>query len=112
MGALHLEPSTAAARWDECMWPWEHEPRSVATGILDDETYDWVGVVAGMARTGGWPVVVDEDHLVEAHRLVRDVAGIDADPTGSASLAGLLAVRGGIGDTERVAVLVTGVRRS
>ncbi len=111
MRALGLGPQAAAARWDDCMWAWEREPTSVATGILDDETYDWLGVVEGMARTGGWPVVVDEHQLLEANRLVREVAGIDADHTGSAALAGLLALRPRIGDDERVAVLVTGARR-
>ena len=33
----------AEPRWDECMWPWEDEPHSAADGILDDETYDWLG---------------------------------------------------------------------
>src|SRR5262249_4510427 len=32
----------------EFMWPWEEEPKSIATGILDDETYDWYAVVRGM----------------------------------------------------------------
>ena len=34
----------------EFMWPWETEPHSVAHGILDDETYDWLAVVRGDAR--------------------------------------------------------------
>jgi hypothetical protein len=29
----------------------------VATGILDDETYDWRAVVEGMLTTGGRPLV-------------------------------------------------------
>ena len=35
------------------MWPWETEPASVAHGILDDETYDWLAVVRAMLVTGG-----------------------------------------------------------
>ena len=38
------------------------EPHSVAHGILDDETYDWLAVVEGMLATGGTPVVVGEQH--------------------------------------------------
>jgi len=30
------------------MWPWEETPRSVAHGILDDETYDWLAIVKGI----------------------------------------------------------------
>ena len=112
MQELHLRTGAAAARWGECMWPWEAEPHSVATGILDDETYDWVGAAGGMEDTGGAPVVVTEAQLEEANRLVREVAGIDADHTGSAALAGLLAVRSGVASDEMVAVTITGVRRA
>ena len=95
------------------MWPWEEEPTSIATGILDDETYDWAAVVGGMLATDGSPVVVSEDALCEANELALDATGIDVDHTGSAGLAGLLelARRGEIGSNERVAVLFTGIRR-
>jgi threonine dehydratase len=97
----------------EFMWPWEEEPKSVATGILDDETYDWAAVVAGMLATDGSPIVVSEEMLEEANRLAREGTGIDVDHTGSAGLAGLLELgrRGEIGPDERVAVLFTGIRR-
>ena len=96
------------------MWPWEEEPHSVAHGILDDETYDWLAVVDGMRRTGGRPVVVGEQTLERANALGREATGIDADHTGTAGLAGLLALReaGEIADDERVAVLFTGVART
>src|SRR5581483_9310419 len=97
----------------ECMWPWEEEPSSIAHGILDDETYDWAAVVAGMLATDGSPVLVSEETLTQANELAREATGIDVDPTGSAGLAGLLELsrRGEIGREERVAVLFTGVRR-
>jgi threonine synthase len=96
------------------MWPWEEEPRSVASGILDDETYDWLAVVRGMLATGGDALVVDEQTLEAANALARETTGIDVDHTGSAGLAGLLQLRatGGVGDDERVAVLFTGVVRA
>ena len=96
------------------MWPWEDEPRSIAHGILDDETYDWLAVVEGMLATGGRPLVVDEETLVEANTLARGTTGIDVDHTGTAGLAGLLALRatGHLADDERVAVLFTGVVRT
>ena len=101
----------AARRWRECMWPWESTPVSVADGILDDETYDWAGVVEAMADTGGSPVVAPEAVVVEAHRLARDTTDIDVSPTGSAGLAGLVAIRGEVGDDECVAVVFSGIRR-
>ncbi|MDE3026463.1 MAG: pyridoxal-phosphate dependent enzyme, partial [Acidobacteriota bacterium] len=103
----------AARHRSEFMWPWEEEPHSLAHGILDDETYDWLAVVEGMVETGGSPVVVGDDVLVRAHSLGRETTGIDADPTGTAGLAGLLALRdaGEVDDDERVAVLFTGATR-
>ncbi|MGZ8832863.1 MAG: hypothetical protein ACXW19_06680 [Thermoanaerobaculia bacterium] len=52
----------------EFMWPWETPPASVATGILDDETYDWATVTRGMINSDGFPIVVSEDQLIEANR--------------------------------------------
>ena len=96
------------------MWPWEEEPHSIAHGILDDETYDWLAVVEGMLATGGDALVVDEESLEAANALARETTGIDVDHTGSAGLAGLLALRaiGSVADDERVAVLFTGVVRA
>ena len=103
----------AATHRSEFMWPWEEEPHSIAHGILDDETYDWLAVVEGMLSTGGGPVVVSEDVLVRANELAIQSTGIDVDETGSSGLAGLLELRerGEIGDHERVGVLFTGIRR-
>ena len=103
----------AAAHRSAFMQPWEEEPKSVATGILDDETYDWRAVVEGMLLTGGRPLVVSEDSLVEANRLAVTATGIPVDPTGSSGLAGLLEMRrsGDIGDHDRAGVLFTGIQR-
>jgi len=69
--------------------------------------------VEGMLMTGGRPLVVGEEVLLEANRLAVSAAGIRADPTGSSGLAGLLELRrtGAIGDTDRAAVLLTGIQR-
>jgi threonine synthase len=104
--------TVAAQHRSAYMWPWESEPKSIATGILDDETYDWRAVVGAMLATGGQPLVVTEDTLAEANELGA-ATGIPVDPTGSAGLAGLLDLRraGVVGADERAAVLFTGVRR-
>jgi threonine synthase len=104
----------AATHRSAFMWPWETEPRSVAHGILDDETYDWLAVVEGMLATGGRPLVVGEELLREANDVARETTGIDVDHTGSSGLAGLLALRaaGEVGDDEKVALLFTGVVRT
>ncbi|MDQ7848945.1 MAG: pyridoxal-phosphate dependent enzyme [Armatimonadota bacterium] len=107
------ELNYAVTHRSQFMWPWEAEPRSVAGGIIDDETYDWAAVVRGMVVSGGYPLAVSEEELLEAHALARSATGIAVDPTGSAGLAGLLQlVRGGqVDPQERVAVLFTGVQR-
>lgn len=103
----------AATHRSEFMWAWEEEPKSVAHGILDDETYDWLAVVRGMLTSGGAPVVVDDATLIEANDLAAQATGIPVDHTGSSGLAGLLAMRraGEVGADESVAVLFTGVKR-
>jgi threonine synthase len=103
----------ARAHRSAVMRPWERVPRSVAHGILDDETYDWAAVVEGMLKSGGWPLVVSEERLLEANRVARQVTGIDVDHTGSAGLAGLMKAID-LDDrlqSERVAVIFSGVSR-
>jgi threonine synthase len=95
------------------MWPWEQEPRSVAHGIIDDETYDWRACLAGILESGGGPLVTSEPTLEEANALARATTGIDVDHTGSAGLAGLLDLvrTRAIRPDENVAVLFTGAVR-
>lgn len=103
----------AAAHRSEFMWPWEETPHSIAEGILDDETYDWVAVLRGMAATGGTTVIVDEETLEETNQLALEKTGIRVSHTGSAGLAGLMQLRrdGLIAKGARVGVLFSGVRR-
>ncbi|MBI4878460.1 MAG: pyridoxal-phosphate dependent enzyme, partial [Planctomycetes bacterium] len=114
-GAAEVEDELArAARFRaRHMRPWESEPVSVATGILDDETYDWLAVVRGMVASGGWPVAVSEERLLAARALARSATGIHVDATGAAGLAGLLALRaaGALAPHENVALLFTGAAR-
>ncbi len=112
-GELDAVLRLAAAHRSQYMWPWEQQPKSVAHGILDDETYDWRAVVTAMLRTGGRPVVVSEELLQEATELANRSAPVPVDATAAAGLAGLLRLRadGVVGPGDRVAVLVTGARR-
>jgi threonine dehydratase len=98
----------------EVMWPWETPPVSVAHGILDDETYDWLEVVRGMVETGGFPITVSEDDLTQAMKLAHASTGIDVDETGSSGLAGLLALSrvAPLEEEETVGVIFSGKRRS
>ncbi len=104
----------AARHRSAFMWPWETEPRSIAEGILDDETYDWLAVVRGMEASGGTPVVVDEATLREAHALAHAHTGIRVSHTGAAGLAGVLQLQrdGVIAEGASVAVIFSGVERT
>ena len=75
----------AIAHRSQFMWPWETPPRSIATGILDDETYDWAAILRGVSSV----VTVTEDELREANR----IAGDGVSFTGSAGLAGALSAK-------------------
>ena len=118
-GAAQQALDEAAAKRSRFMFPWEGEPHSLAHGILDDETYDWHAVVEMMLASGGWPVIATEHHVAAANRIGREATGIDVDHTGSAGLAGVLALgpsasegySGGMHARERVAVIFSGVRR-
>jgi threonine synthase len=112
-GAVEGVLAEAAADRAKFMWPWEEAPHSIAHGILDDETYDWLAVTEAMLETGGEPAVVSEAELAEANRLATETTGIGVDPTGSSGLAGLLhlARQGVVSPDEPVAVLFTGARR-
>ena len=94
----------------EFMWPWEETPHSIARGILDDETYDWLAIVKGMLASQGVPVVVDDAMLEAANALARETTGCNVDHTGSAGLAGLLRLQrdGVVQPGERVAVIFSG----
>lgn len=82
-------PRQAATARDKYMWPWDN-PKSVAHGILDDETYDWVALCDGMQRTGGGPLSVHDEAIVEAHSYAKESLGVTTCHTGAAGLAALM----------------------
>lgn len=100
----------AATHRGDFMWPWEAEPRSVAHGILDDETYDWLAVIEGMLLSGGEPLTVDESILCEANQVAQTHTSIPVCHTGTAGLAALmqLARTGALREQENIGVIFTG----
>lgn len=75
--------------WGEVMVPWSN-PASAADGILDDETYDWIGVRKAIRASGGRAMVAPEQSILDAKALV-DTSGPPTSATGTAGLAGLMA---------------------
>lgn len=106
--ARDVDLAAAAQARSRFMWPWETAPASLAHGILDDETYDWWAIVAGMRATGGAPVVVSEEAIARAQALVRREAGLPASATGAAGVAGILALAPCAG---QIVAVVSGVER-
>ncbi len=100
--------AAAAADPDRFMRPWPN-PHSVATGILDDVTHDWLPVLERTRLTGGEPIVASESEIVRAYRLAHELTDVPVCATGTAGLAGLLHDPPSAG--ERVVVLFTGVDR-
>lgn len=99
-------------RHPEVMTPWPGTPSSVATGILDDITYDWVTVMHHQIATAGWPIAVEESVFVAATDLAATQVTPPPDATGAASLAGLLADPRGHESDGPVVVLITGIDRA
>lgn len=95
------------------MWEWESAPHSIAHGILDDITYDWLSLLFAHFRTGGIPVVVNEQDLCQANDLALSKTDIPVDHTGTSGLAGLLAAKryGMIHPESKIALLFTGRKR-
>ena len=95
--------------WSQVMRPWP-APHSAADGILDDETYDWIADVEAMVESGGTPVVAREEFILRANELAT-AAGFSVSHTGSAGLAGILAIRDSLRVGDRIAVVMSGVAR-
>jgi len=103
-----LDLAEAARHRSRFMWAWETPPISLASGILDDETYDWWAVVEGMRASGGRPVTVDEGAVACARDLALRHTDIQASATGTAGLAGALSQRN---DGGAIGVIFSGVER-
>jgi threonine synthase len=88
---LRQAAGAAAKTRGEFMWPWD-EPESIAHGILDDETYDWVALCDGMLSSGGGSHIVDDAGIIEA-KGIAEGWGVPVCHTGAAGLAGLIQSR-------------------
>lgn len=101
-----------AANWSKYMWPWESEPTSLADGILDDETYDWVADIAQLKQSHGDVIVVEEATVALASAMGVETTGIPVSATGTAGLAGLIAEQSRFTPNANVAVIFSGIDRS
>ena len=87
-----LSAAEAGQQRGAYMWAWDN-PTSVAHGILDDETYDWVALCEEMANSGGGTLAVADDAIEKAHAIAREEHGVSVCHTGAAGLAGMMLKR-------------------
>jgi hypothetical protein len=92
--------TSAASAKADFMFPWA-DPHSVASGILDDETYDWLALCDGLLETGGSAHHVEDPLICDAKAFALGTMGVNACHTGSAGFAGLLQHRG-VGTSDEV----------
>lgn len=110
--ALQLAADVDApeCHWSEIMTTWE-APASLADGILDDETYDWISISRALRRSSGRSVVAPELNIVRAHEIVN-AFGPPTSATGSAGVAGAITeVEMGVLDDRPIVVLLSGAAR-
>jgi len=88
---------------------WER-PKSVAAGLLDPFPWDGDLALHAIRDSEGTAVAVSDEEVLEAQRLLAKREGIFAEPSGAASLAGLIALikRGRVESSETVVVEITG----
>lgn len=96
---------------DDVMLPWPTTPTSVATGILDDVTYDWRPLMLHQLRSGGWPLLPSEADLSAATSLAAGQVTPPPDATGAAGLAGALIDDEAI-DSKLAVIILSGVDRA
>jgi threonine synthase len=88
--------------------PWKR-PNTIAGGLADLLPWDRDAALVAL-RNGGTAEAVSDEEILKAQRLLASTEGIFAEPSGVASLAGLIRVldEGVVGKDETVVVLITG----
>jgi len=89
--------------------PWG-KPDTIATGLEDPFPWDGDAALTAIRESGGTAVAVTNEEILEALRLLAKYEGIFAEPSGVASLAGLIKLKaeGVIDPTDLVVVEITG----
>ncbi|ADI31853.1 threonine synthase [Staphylothermus hellenicus] len=90
--------------------PWEKPPKTIATGLEDTFPWDGDAGLRALYNTNGYGVVVSDEEILEAMKLLASLEGLFAEPSGAAGLAGLIKALedGEVDRDETVVVLVTG----
>ncbi len=89
--------------------PWER-PDSIATGLMDPFPWDGDMALKAIRESRGTATAVSNEEILEAQRALAKSEGIFAEPSGVASLAGLIKLVGAgqIEKSDIVVVEITG----
>ena len=89
--------------------PWP-KPHTIAWGLEDPYPWDGDAGLRALDETKGYAEEVPDEKILEAMKLLARYEGIFAEPSGAASLAGLMAAidEGIIDKSDKIVVLVTG----
>ena len=87
--------------------PWEM-PDSVATGLMDPFPWDGDAAIVAIHDSHGAAISVSNEEILEAQRKLAKLEGIFAEPSGVASLAGLMKYHESVDRADCVVVEVTG----
>lgn len=102
-------PLVKAIRENVPIKTWKN-PKTLANGLADPFTWDGERVRKAMNVNGGSALAVDDESIVMAQKNLARLEGIFAEPTGVASLAGLVGLleSGIISRKDTVVVEITG----
>jgi threonine synthase len=89
--------------------PWE-DPHTIAGGIADDVLFDAHRALPAVRDSGGSAISVTDEEILEAMELLAGREGLFIEPSGAASVAGLLHFKrtGQLDPSESVCCLATG----
>jgi threonine synthase len=89
--------------------PWT-KPNTIAGGLADVLPHDGDATLRALRSGGGLAEAVSDEEILEAQQLLASTEGIFAEPSGVASLAGLISLfnQGVVKGDETVVVLITG----
>jgi threonine synthase len=85
-------------------------PETIATAIRIGNPASWQKALAARDATGGFFGAIDDEHILEAHRILSSEVGVFVEPASAISVAGLLdrAAHGDVPGGATIVLTVTG----
>lgn len=86
------------------------DPETIAGGLADPYTWDWDIARKGLDKSSGVAEGVDDDLIFEAEKMLAKYEGVFVEPSGAASLAGVMKLlrNGELDKSDTIVVEATG----